>query len=206
MITTNKLLPCPFCWSTASLETGLTANVGGDEIQYVTCVSCSAQADPHDWQTRPDAPAPQEHATGLWRVFDADNGDCGIVTEGATSDEDAILYPVNVYRDTLVRIVDAHNYCLTTSTKTDREDTDLCALNSPSCGSLSDAAAAPQSQPQSTSSPGINVTGWALTDARGRVSNFTDSATDAQIWKDLGYVVKEYVDAATSSGGSPSEH
>jgi hypothetical protein len=57
---TDKLLPCPFCWSTASLETGLTANVGGEEIQYVTCVSCSAQADPHDWQTRPDAPAPQD--------------------------------------------------------------------------------------------------------------------------------------------------
>lgn len=48
-----KLLPCPFCWSSASLETGLTANIGGEEIQYVTCVECSAQADLHDWQTRP---------------------------------------------------------------------------------------------------------------------------------------------------------
>lgn len=53
-----KLLPCPFCWSSASLETAVTANVGGEEIQYVTCVECSAQADPHDWQTRPEAPAP----------------------------------------------------------------------------------------------------------------------------------------------------
>lgn len=50
-----KLLPCPFCWSSASLETGVTADIGGEDIQYVTCVECSAQADPHDWQTRPEA-------------------------------------------------------------------------------------------------------------------------------------------------------
>lgn len=51
----KRLAPCPFCWSSASLETGVTADVGGDEIQYVTCVECSAQADLHDWQTRPKA-------------------------------------------------------------------------------------------------------------------------------------------------------
>lgn len=43
--------------------------------------------------------------------------------------------------------------------------------------------------------PQTNVTGWALIDARGRVSNFTDNATDAQVWKELGYIVKEYVEA-----------
>lgn len=59
-----KLLPCPFCWSSASLETAVTANVGGEEIQYVTCVECSAQADPHDWQTRPEAPAPVQREVG----------------------------------------------------------------------------------------------------------------------------------------------
>lgn len=50
---TDKLFPCPFCGGDASLETGVTADVGGSEIRYVTCVDCSAQADPHDWQTRP---------------------------------------------------------------------------------------------------------------------------------------------------------
>jgi hypothetical protein len=50
-----KLLPCPFCWSSASLETGVTANVGGEEVRYVTCMECSAQADLHDWQMRPEA-------------------------------------------------------------------------------------------------------------------------------------------------------
>ncbi|MEB2845876.1 Lar family restriction alleviation protein [Endobacterium cereale] len=56
---TDKLLPCPFCGSDSSLETGVTSDVGGNEIHYVTCVDCSAQADPHDWQTRP---SPENHA------------------------------------------------------------------------------------------------------------------------------------------------
>ena len=60
----EKLLPCPFCWGSASLETGVTADIGGEEVHYVTCMECSAQADPHDWQTRPDHPSPAASLEG----------------------------------------------------------------------------------------------------------------------------------------------
>lgn len=45
-----------------------------------------------------------------WRVFEAAvGGYWGIELEQASNDDDPILYPIKVHRDTLARIVDAHN-------------------------------------------------------------------------------------------------
>ncbi len=45
-----------------------------------------------------------------WRVVEAaTHGYWGIELERAGNDDDAILYPIKVHRDTVARIVDAHN-------------------------------------------------------------------------------------------------
>ncbi len=46
-----------------------------------------------------------------WRIFEAAcaRGYWGIELEQASNDDEPILYPIKVHRDTLVRIVEAHN-------------------------------------------------------------------------------------------------
>ncbi|MCH4542965.1 hypothetical protein [Ochrobactrum sp. A-1] len=48
---------------------------------------------------------------GRWRIFEAAcaRGYWGIELEQASNDDEPILYPIKVHRDTLVRIVEAHN-------------------------------------------------------------------------------------------------
>ncbi len=49
-----------------------------------------------------------------WRIFEAAcaRGYWGIELEQASNDDEPILYPIKVHRDTLVRIVEAHNAAL----------------------------------------------------------------------------------------------
>lgn len=65
--------------------------------------------------TSVQAPAPQ--MTGRWRMFEEATGPgyWGIELEDAGNDDDAILYPIKAHRDTIARIVEAHNAALATS-------------------------------------------------------------------------------------------
>ncbi|WP_368517455.1 hypothetical protein [Rhizobium sp.] len=63
----------------------------------------------------PTAPQPVavKAKTSRWRIFeDAIHGYWGIELEQGTNDDDAILYSIRVHRDTIARIVDAHNAAL----------------------------------------------------------------------------------------------
>lgn len=55
--------------------------------------------------------------TGRWRMFEEATGPgyWGIELEDAGNDDDAILYPIKAHRDTIARIVEAHNAALATS-------------------------------------------------------------------------------------------
>lgn len=62
-------------------------------------------------------PAPVTHVRGRWRVIEAATapGYWGIEREDAGNDDDAILYPQKIHRDTVARIVEAHNAALATT-------------------------------------------------------------------------------------------
>jgi hypothetical protein len=72
---------------------------------------------------------------GRWRVFeDTTPGYWGIELEDAGNDDDAILYPQKIHRDTVARIVDAHNAALATTDGRNR-NTDIGVSPTPSAPS-----------------------------------------------------------------------
>lgn len=69
-----------------------------------------------------NAPTPQPKKLGnRWRVIEAATapGYWGIELEDAGNDDDAILYPQKIHRDTVARIVEAHNAAITTVVRDD---------------------------------------------------------------------------------------
>lgn len=68
------------------------------------------------------SPAPAPHVMGRWRVIEAATGPgyWGIESEEAGNDDDLIMYPIKVHRDTVARIVDAHNAALAIAAEDDR--------------------------------------------------------------------------------------
>lgn len=66
-------------------------------------------------------PVPQKKTAGRWRVFeDTTPGYWGIELEDAGNDDDAIMYPIKIHRETVARIVEAHNAALTSATEDGR--------------------------------------------------------------------------------------
>lgn len=62
-------------------------------------------------------PSPEMHVVGRWRAFeDTTPGYWGIELEDAGNDDDAIMSPIKIHRDTVARIVDAHNTLLVQAT------------------------------------------------------------------------------------------
>lgn len=66
------------------------------------------------FQSAADTPPPSTHMGGRWRIFEAATGPgyWGIELEDAGNDDDAIMSPIKVHRDTVARIVEAHNAAL----------------------------------------------------------------------------------------------
>lgn len=63
-----------------------------------------------------DTPSPQPNVRGRWRAFeDPAPGYWGIELEDAGNDDDAVLYPQKIHRNTVARIVAAHNATLDTT-------------------------------------------------------------------------------------------
>lgn len=60
-----------------------------------------------------DSSLPSSNTAGRWRAFeDTTPGYWGIELQDAGNDDDAILYPQKIHRDTVARIVEAHNAAL----------------------------------------------------------------------------------------------
>lgn len=64
----------------------------------------------------PETPPPSTHLRGRWRVFeDTTPGYWGIELEDAGNDDEAVMSPIKIHRDTVARIVEAHNAVLATT-------------------------------------------------------------------------------------------
>lgn len=134
------LLPCPFC-ETANVDLykkliccndcGASAPIDvwnrrdfspGTIISGV--VASIATADPIHALVTAQAEqiaALQAQVEGMprWRVFeDIIHGYWGIELENAGNDDDPIMYPIKIHRDTVARIVETHNAALQPSEKT----------------------------------------------------------------------------------------
>lgn len=127
MSKTPELKPCPFCGGEASHNDGGNS-VYGRLWWSVWCEPCGVVMNDeerwHDW-SGPDAGKLKSHpmecfeawnnrpslANGRWRVFECvfDRTHFGIELEGASDDDDPILYSMKIKRETVQAIVDAHN-------------------------------------------------------------------------------------------------
>ena len=94
-------------------ETGAEAYQLDGWIEPALRAALSAALTPHGEEAAA-TPAPQHHLRGKrWRVFeDTTPGYWGIELEDVGNDDDAVLYPQKIHRDTVARIVEAHNAAL----------------------------------------------------------------------------------------------
>lgn len=87
----------------------------GDRLRMSTVEPMALQQVIDDaFQNVASSPSPQPNVRGRWRVIEAATapGYWGIELEDSGNDDDAILYPQKIHRDTVTRIVEAHNAAL----------------------------------------------------------------------------------------------